>query len=183
MYLTKDEITIKDKQFRVLITAEQIQQRVNELSETINRDYRGKTPVMLGILTGAAIFTADLFRRIDEPCELSFIRVSSYHGGMQSSGKVTQIVGLKESIANRHVLIVEDIVDTGETLQYIWKELLSHKPASLKLATALFKPGSLKYNVRPDYIGFEVGSDFLVGYGLDYDGLGRNYNDIYTLKT
>jgi hypoxanthine phosphoribosyltransferase len=175
-------VTLKDKQFIVSIPSAVIQQRVAELGQQINREYQGKKPLIVGVLTGAAMFTVDLFKQFDMDCELTFIRVSSYNGGLSSSGQVSSVIGLKEQIEGRHVLVVEDIVDTGETAVHLMKELGSKNPASLKLATALFKPVALKHEVAPDYVGFEVAPDFLVGYGLDYDGLGRNLNDIYVLK-
>jgi len=177
------EVTIKDKTFCVIISAEKIRNRVNELAKTINAEYAGKMPIIIGVLNGAVLFTVDLFEQLEMECELSFIRVSSYHGGLASSGEVKSVIGLKENIENRHVLLVEDIVDTGETAKHLFEELKKLNPASIKLATALFKPAALKYPMKPDYIGFEVEPNFLVGYGLDYDGLGRNLKDIYVLKS
>jgi hypoxanthine phosphoribosyltransferase len=179
----KPIVTLKDKQFVVKISAAEIQSKVAEMGAAINRDYQGKKPIVVGVLTGAALFAVDLFRHLEMECELTFIRVSSYNGGMLSSGQVSNVIGLKENIEGRDVIIVEDIVDTGETAVHLLSELQKHKPASLKLATALFKPSALKHSIRPDYVGFEVAPDFLVGYGLDYDGLGRNLNDIYVLKS
>lgn len=177
------EVTIKDKTFTVSITSQTIQERITQLSKIINNDYKGKTPIILGVLNGAVMFVVDLFKQLEMECELSFIRVSSYNSGMTSSGKISSVIGLKENINGRHVLVVEDIVDTGETVRHLFEELQQLKPASLKLATALFKPQALKHPLKPDYIGFEVAPDFLVGYGLDYDGIGRNLNDIYVLKS
>jgi hypoxanthine phosphoribosyltransferase len=176
------EVTIKDKTFSISIPSEKIQERVSELAKQINTDYAGCTPVILGVLNGAVFFTVDLFRQLTIECELSFMRVASYHGGLNTSGSVTGVIGIKEELAGRHVLLVEDIVDTGLTASYLISEVSKLKPASLKLATALFKPTALKTSFTPDYTGFEVNPDFLVGYGLDYDGLGRNLNDIYVLK-
>ncbi|HMT30521.1 MAG TPA: hypoxanthine phosphoribosyltransferase [Bacteroidia bacterium] len=175
-------VKIKDKEFTVKIASETIQNRVKELAKEINRDYAGKKPLIIGVLNGAVLFTVDLFKCLEFECELSFIRVSSYGGGLTSSGQVSSVIGLKENIEGRDVLLVEDIVDSGETAVHLFKELQKSNPASIKMATALFKPAALKHPVRPDYVGFEVPNDFLVGYGLDYDGLGRNLNDIYVLK-
>ncbi len=180
--MPKPEVVIRDKTFIVKITSNAIQSRISGLANEIETDYINKNPIIIGVLTGAAIFTCDVFRRLSMDCELTFIRVSSY-SGTESTGKVTGVIGLKENIKNRHVLIFEDIVDSGETAVHLLKELQGHQPASLKLATALFKPAALKHRVEPDYVGFEVEPDFLVGYGLDYDGLGRNLNDIYVLKS
>jgi hypoxanthine phosphoribosyltransferase len=177
------EVTLHDKTFTVIIDSGVIQKRITELAATINSEYEGRKPIVIGVLNGAVLFTADLFRQLTIPCELSFLRVASYHNGMTSSGTVKSVLGLRESIAGRHVILVEDIVDSGETARHLFDELKKLEPASIKLATALFKPKALKYDLKPDFVGFEVGNDFLVGYGLDYDGLGRNLNDIYVLKS
>lgn len=181
--MNPSEVTIKDKTFTVSISSETIQKRITELSKIINNDYKDKTPIVIGVLNGAVLFAVDLFRQLEMECELSFVRVSSYNGGLTSSGQVNSVIGLKENIAGRHVLVIEDIVDTGVTAKHLLEELQKQNPASLKLATALFKPAALKHPLKPDYVGFEVAPDFLVGYGLDYDGLGRNLNDIYVLKS
>lgn len=175
-------VKIKDKEFIIKIASATIQDRVKTLAAQINHDYEGKMPVIVGVLNGAVLFTCDLFKNLNMECELTFLRVSSYHGGLTSSGEVSRVIGLKENIEGRHVLMIEDIVDSGETAMHLFSELQKYNPASLKLATALFKPAALKYDLTPDYVGFEVENDFLVGYGLDYDGLGRNLNDIYVLK-
>jgi hypoxanthine phosphoribosyltransferase len=177
------EVTIKDKTFTIRITAEAIQARVKEIAGIINRDYEGKNPIIIGVLNGSVFFAVDLMRYLNMTCELSFIRVASYHGGLATSGQVTGIMGIKENLEGRHVLLVEDIVDTGITATHLVKEINDHQPASLKMATALFKPAALRANFKPDYVGFEVDPDFLIGYGLDYDGLARNLNDIYVLKS
>jgi hypoxanthine phosphoribosyltransferase len=174
------KVKIRDKEFRVLIDADRIRQRVEEIALQINADYKGKSPLFLGVLNGAFLFAADLFKKIDLTCELSFIRVSSYQG-TASTGQVKNLIGLNENITDRDVIIIEDIVDTGDTMLYLFEELKRQKPASVKLATAVFKPAALRHPITPDYVGFEVPPAFLVGYGLDYDGLGRNLNDIYVL--
>jgi len=181
--MSKSGVTIKDKHFVIKITAGDIQKRVGELASEINKDYSGKNPIIVGVLTGAAMFTIDLFKQLEDECELTFIRVSSYNGGLTSSGNVANVVGLKENIEGRHVLLVEDIIDTGHTAMHLFSELKKLKPASLKIATALYKPAAMQHELKPDYTGFEVDPEFLVGYGLDYDGLGRNLNDIYVLKS
>ena len=175
------EVTIHDKTFEVLIAANDIQQRVAQIAADINENYAEKKPLFLGVLNGAFLFAADLFKNISVPCEISFIRVSSYQG-TQSSGKVKSLIGLNMDINNRHIIVIEDIVDTGDTMQYLLAELAQKNPASVKLATMVFKPEALKHPLQPDFIGFTVPTDFLVGYGLDYDGLGRNLNDIFILK-
>lgn len=180
--MSHTEVIIKDKTFTVSIPSAKIKHRVSEIAASINNDYKGKTPIILGVLNGAVLFVSDIFQQLDIECELSFIRVSSYQG-IESTGKVSNVIGLKENITGRHVLVVEDIVDTGVTIKHLFEELQQLNPASLKLATALFKPAALKHPLKPDYTGFEVATDFLVGYGLDYDGLGRNLKDIYVLKS
>ena len=176
------EVIIHDKTFRVLIEADKIQQRVKEIGTQINSEYKGKRVLFLGVMNGAFLFAADLFKSIDLECEISFIRVSSY-SGTESTGAMKNVLGLNSNIEGRDVIIIEDIVDTGDTMKYLMHELNSKNPASLKLATMVFKPAALKHPLKPDYVGFEVPPDFLVGYGLDYDQLGRNLNDIYILKT
>ena len=133
------------------------------------------------MLNGAFLFMADLFKNITLDCEISFIRVSSYNG-TESSGKIKNVIGLNENISGRDIIVVEDIVDTGDTAKHLFDELKKHNPASVRLATFLFKPKALKQKLEPDYAGFEIEPAFVVGYGLDYDGFGRNLNDIYVLK-
>lgn len=176
-----DTVKIKDKEFTIMIPAEQISKRVQEIAEQINHDYQGKTPLFLGVLNGAFLFTADLFKKINLTCELSFVRVASY-SGTSSTGHVKNLIGLNENITGRDIIIVEDIVDTGDTMLYLLGELNKQKPASIRIATAVFKPSALRQPIKPDYVGFEVDPAFIVGYGLDYDGLGRNLNHIYVLK-
>lgn len=175
------EVTILDKTFEIMIGQDRIAERIHILSAEITKEYVGKKPIFIGVLNGAFLFMADLFRGIETDCELTFIRVSSY-SGTESTGNVKNIVGLTHDIKDRHVIVVEDIVDTGETMTYLMKELKKQNPASVKLATFLFKPAALKKPVKPDYVGFEINPDFVVGYGLDYDGFGRNLPDIYVLK-
>lgn len=174
-------VKVHDKEFETFITSEAIQKRVAELGAILNIEYNNKRPLFIGVLNGALIFMADLIKNITVECEMSFIKVSSY-SGLSSTGNVKNLIGLSESIKDRHVIVVEDIIDTGDTAVYIIEELKKQQPASLKFATILFKPAALKRDIKPDYVGFEIPPDFVVGYGLDYDGLGRNLNDIYKLK-
>jgi hypoxanthine phosphoribosyltransferase len=162
------EVTIHDKTFEILIPANEIQKRVAEIAAHINENYADKKPLFLGVLNGAFLFAADLFKNITAPCEISFIRVSSYQG-TQSSGVVKNLIGLNMDISNRHIIVIEDIVDTGDTMQYLLAELALKNPASVKLATMVFKPEALNHPLTPDYVGFTVPPKFLVGYGLDYD--------------
>jgi hypoxanthine phosphoribosyltransferase len=178
---TTGSIRVHNKEFVVHIDSTEIQQRVAELGRQINVDYQGKTPVIIGVLNGAFIFMADLLKQITTACETTFIKVSSYDG-MVSTGKIKQIIGITHELKDRHVILVEDIVDSGNTVNRLTDELKKHHPASIKLATLIFKPTALKHDVAPDYVGFETGPEFLVGYGMDYDGLGRNLQDIYKIK-
>ena len=177
----KQEITLHDKVFVPFITAEQIRVRVADLGREIHADYKDKNPMFIGILSGSVIFLSDLVRSLDSVVEMGFMRISSY-SGTSSSGKVKSLLALNDSIKDRHVILVEDIIDTGDTAKYLIETLNEQEPASLTFATLLFKPASLRQEIQPKYIGFTIPPDFVVGYGLDYDGLGRNLNDIYTLK-
>lgn len=176
-----ERITIKDKTFVINIPESKIQKRISELAEQINQDLKGESPVFLCVLNGAFLFASDIFRRINIECEISFIRVSSYQG-TESTGTVKSLVGVSDNLKNRTVVILEDIVDTGDTAIYLLEELLKHSPKEVRFASLLFKPNALRQKVNLDYVGFEVPNDFLVGYGLDYDGLGRNLQDIYKLS-
>ena len=174
------KIKVRDKEFSVFIPADKIRLRVAEMGETISRDLNGSVPIFISVLSGAFLFSADLLRSMTIPCEISFVRVESYNG-VHSTGVVKHVIGLKEDIKGRTVVILEDIIDTGETAMYLINELKKQEPKEIKLASLLLKPKALKHDLRPDYVGFEVPNDFLLGYGLDYDGLGRNLKDIYTL--
>jgi hypoxanthine phosphoribosyltransferase len=174
------EIRILDKDFRELLTENAIQQRVEELAMEINRDLAGKEVVFLGILNGAFLFAADLFRRIDFPARISFVKLASYQG-TRSSGLIKELIGWNEDIKNKTIVVVEDIVDTGNTLERIVDELIIRKAADVKIAAVLFKPEAYTKKIHLDYIGFEIPNDFVVGYGLDYDGFGRNLPSVYTL--
>ena len=173
-------VRIKDKEFVIMISAVKVQSQAKAIAEKINADYKGKKPIFLGVLNGAFMFMADLFKTVNLECELSFIRISSY-SGTSSSGELKSVIGLKENISGRDIIIVEDIVDTGDTAKYLFGELKKQNPASVKIATILFKPEALRQDIKPDYVGFEIPPAFVVGYGLDYDGLGRNLKEIYQL--
>ena len=172
---------IKDKNFVPFIEAQRLQNRIKELAQQLNKDYEGKNPLLIGVLNGSFMFIGDLFKSIDIACEVTFIRVASYQS-TESTGQVKQILGLKEDIKNRHVVIVEDIVDTGMTMQEVLGQLASNKPASIKILTLLYKPEALKVPLKVHYVGFEIETKFVVGYGLDYDGYGRNLDAIYVLE-
>jgi hypoxanthine phosphoribosyltransferase len=173
-------IKIWDKEFTVLISQERIQERIVEMARAMHHDLAGTSPVFVTVLNGAFLFAADLLRQIDLPCEVSFVRLSSY-AGTRSTGTVQPVIGLKEDLRGRTVVLLEDIIDSGDTAAYLLQEMKKHQPGDLRLASLLFKPHALKQPVHADYVGFEIPNDFVVGYGLDYNGLGRNLNAIYTL--
>ena len=172
-------IKILDRHFEVYISAEKIESRVKEIAEHISEVYADKTPFFIGILNGSFMFASDLLKNLDFPCQVSFMKLASY-AGTQSQGVVNNLVGLKENIEGRHVIIIEDIIDTGLTISHLLEELEAKKPASISIATFLLKPEALKKDIKPHYVGFEVPVKFLVGYGLDYDGYGRNLKQIFT---
>jgi hypoxanthine phosphoribosyltransferase len=175
------KVKLLDKEFEVSIPSEKIQSIVAEMAKKINNDYKDKNvPLFISILNGSFMFTADLFKHIDFTCEVTFLKLTSYRG-TSSTGSVRQLIGVNESIEGRDVIVLEDIVDTGITIEQILGQLKSFEPASVKVATLLFKPEAYQKEMEIDYIGMEIPNDFIVGYGLDYDGLGRNLADIYTL--
>lgn len=174
-------VTLHDKSFELFISEQQIHEAVSVLSKKINTDYAGKNPLFLGILNGSFLFAADLFRQINGNPEISFLKMASYDG-TATTGKINELIGLNEDISNRHVIVIEDIVDTGITLEKIINDLQTKKPESIAIATLLFKPAAYQKSIPVNYVGLEVANDFLVGYGLDYDGLGRNLKEIYKLK-
>lgn len=174
------EIHILDKKFREFLTEKAIQQRIEEMARQVNNDLAGKEVVFLGILNGAFLFAADLFRRIEFPARISFVKLASYQG-TSSSGSIKELIGWNEDIKNKTIVVVEDIVDTGNTLERIVDELVIRKATEVRIAAMLFKPAAYTKNIPIDYIGFEIPNDFVVGYGLDYDGFGRNLSSVYTL--
>ncbi|MCA1848722.1 MAG: hypoxanthine phosphoribosyltransferase [Actinobacteria bacterium] len=166
----------------VLIPSSEIQEKVGEMGELITEDYRGERPLLVGILRGAVVVLGDLMRNIDLPCEIDFMDISSYGTGTSSSGVVRILKDLEEDITDRHVLIVEDIIDTGLTLSYIRRSLLARGPASLEICALLSKPSRRRVELDVKYLGFEVPDEFVVGYGLDFAGAYRNLPDICVLK-
>jgi len=173
-------IQILDKQFSHFITEDQIEEAVKELAFRINQDYAGKDLVIVPVLNGAFMFAADLIKRLNFACEITFIKIASYQG-VSSTGEVEEVLGLEKDIMGRHVLIVEDIVDTGVTMHEVTKSLKELDPASLEIATFLQKPDALSRNLKLKYVGMKIPNKFVVGYGLDYDGYGRNLREIYVL--
>jgi hypoxanthine phosphoribosyltransferase len=173
-------LRIHDKTFTPYISEDEIREKVNELAVSLNRDYKDKNPIFIAILNGAFIFAADLFKSLHIDAEISFIKLASYKG-MKSSGQVITAIGLDIELFNRHVVILEDIVDTGKTLNEFLPQLWHQQPASLKVVALLHKPEATVFPLKVDYTGFEIPDKFVVGYGLDYNGLGRNTASIYQL--
>ena len=173
-------ITILDKNFTSYISTEIIEERIAELAAQINSDYAGRCPLFIVVLNGAFLFSAQLVKNISLSCEVTFVRLSSY-AQTESTGMVRQIIGLEEKINGRDIIIIEDIVDTGITMKQLLEQIHQLEPASVEIATLLHKPEALKKPVNMRYIGFEIENKFVVGYGLDYDGYGRNLNALYVL--
>src|ERR671911_2416064 len=167
----------------VLVPSDDIQEKVRELGERITQDYRGEKLLLVGILRGAVVFLSDLMRHLQLPCEIDFMDISSYGTGTQSSGVVRILKDLEEDITGRHVLIVEDIVDTGLTLSYLLRSLQARKPASLEICALLTKPSRRQVDLSVKYLGFEVPDEFVIGYGIDYAGAYRNLPDIRALRS
>lgn len=176
------QVKLKDKEFRLSYTETEIQSDIDLVASKINHDFdkSGEVPIFVSVLNGSFMFTADLLKRITVPCEVSFVKLASYRG-TSSTGKVNELIGLNEDVTGRTLVILEDIVDTGITLSKLYEELRKLNPREIRVATLLFKPDAYKGNIKLDYIGRSIPNDFIVGYGLDYDGLGRNLPDIYTL--
>ena len=175
-----DIITIRDKQFKTFISHDEIDGRIDGLAKKLKDDVGDKDPIFIVVLTGAFMFASDLLKKLDFHCEIVFTRLSSYQG-LESSGKVNELLGIKEDLKDRHIIILEDIVDSGATMSHFVPALVKYEPASVAIATLFFKPDALKYPVDVKYHVFDIGNEFIVGYGLDYDGLGRNLKDIYKI--
>jgi len=174
------KVKILDKEFKMAISSATIKRAIEEVATKINNDYFDEEILFLSILNGSFMFTSDLVKRIKPLCQVSFVKLSSY-AGESSTGIFKELIGLNENIEGRKVIVIEDIVDTGATIETIVKQLKVMKPDSVKVATLLFKPQSYQENLMIDYIGLEMPEDFLIGYGLDYNGYGRNFEDIYSL--
>lgn len=173
-------ILVKDKIFSPFITAAEIDKAVCKVAVSMEKDLAGKNPLFLIVLNGAFMFASDLIKKLNFPCELSFIKLSSY-SGMNTSNKVRELIGLNEDLSGRTVVVIEDIIDTGITLGDLMETIKSKNAVEVKLAALLFKPKAFRKSYPIDYIGLEIPNDFIVGYGLDYDGYGRNYPDIYKI--
>lgn len=175
-----DIIQIRDKKFSLSIPESEIQLAVKQVGEKINRDLADKNPLFICVLNGAFMFAADLMKTVNLPCEITFIKLSSYEG-LYTSGAVKEIIGLNESVVGRNVVVVEDIVDTGITMERILNSLHAKGAKEIHVATFLQKPDALQRDIQVDYVAMKIPNDFIVGYGLDYDGYGRNLKDIYTV--
>jgi hypoxanthine phosphoribosyltransferase len=173
-------IKVHDKTFETYLSEETIQKRVQELAAAINQDYAGKRPMFIAVLNGSFMFASDLFKQLTIEAELCFIKLASYKG-LKSSGNVVTSIGLEDDIFNKEIVIIEAIVDTGKTLHNFLPKLEHQQPKSLRIATFLHKSEATEYPLKLDYIGFDIPNKFVVGYGLDYDGLGRNLKEIYQL--
>ncbi len=173
-------VKVHDKSFEVYIEETRIQQAIADMAVKMNADFKGKKPLFLAVLNGSFLFAADLFKRLTIECEISFVKLASYEG-TQTTEKVKKLIGMNENLKGRTVVVLEDIVDTGITINEMMAQLMDHEPAEIKIATLLFKPAAYIKRVHLDYVGFEVPKVFLLGYGLDYDGLGRNLTDIYKI--
>lgn len=175
------EIQVHDKKFNTFLSAAAIKTQISQIAAQINADYQNKRPLFIAILNGSFMFASDLFKELEIEAEICFIKLASYKG-IKSTGQVVTSIGLDISLKDREVIVIEDIVDTGKTLSEFLPQLEAQSPASLRIATLLHKPEALQYPLQLDYIGFSVPNKFLLGYGLDYDGLGRNLKEIFQLK-
>ena len=175
-----EKVKVNDKTFGLSIPEAEIRKRVKIVAQQISRDMEGKNPLLLGVLNGAFIFAADLMREITIPCEVSFVKLASYQG-TTSTGKVSEVLGINEDLTGRHIIIVEDIVDTGLTMKRMIETLGTRNPASVSVCALLVKPEKLQVELNLKYVALEIPNEFIVGYGLDYDQAGRGLRDIYTL--
>lgn len=174
-------VTYKGLTFEPYIERDRISARIKELAAQMSDDFKDDIPLLICVLNGAFPFAADLFRDLDIDAEITFIRLKSYEG-TSTSGKVKEIAGLTEDISGRRVIVVEDIIDTGNTMAKLVKDLEARNPKSISLASLLYKPESVRKDIKPDYVGFTIPSAFIIGFGLDLDGLGRNLRDIWVLS-
>lgn len=175
-----DKIQVHDKLFRPYLTDAEIQAEVKRVAAEISRDYKGKDPILCPVLTGSYMFVADLTRYMELDAQISFVRYTSYQG-LETSGQVTKVLGFSDRCTGRDVIIVEDIVDSGISMEFMLNELKKRNPASIAVCTFFFKPGNFQKDFKIDYIGKRISNEFILGYGLDYDGLGRTYRDVYIL--
>lgn len=173
-------VQVLDKTFEIFIDSSEIQKVVSEMASEINNDLQGKDVIFLGILNGSFMFASDLYKKINIPSQISFLKLASYQG-TSTSGNVKRLIGINEDILGKTVVVIEDIVDSGITMENITKQLIGYEPAEIRLATLLFKPSAMQSKLKLDYVGIEIPNDFIIGYGLDYNGYGRNLTDIYKI--
>ena len=173
-------VQVHDRNFEPFIPEETIQREVTRLALEMNRDLAGKDPIFLGILNGAFMFASDLYKQLNFPCQFTFLKLASY-SGTKSTGSVKQLIGINRDLKGRVVVVLEDIVDTGVTLETIIRQLSGYEPQEIRVATFLHKPEATVREVKLDYVGIEIPNNFILGYGLDYDGYGRNFREIYQL--
>jgi hypoxanthine phosphoribosyltransferase len=173
-------VKVHDKHFEPFIPEDKIQNEVSRIANEMNRDLASKDPIFLGILNGAFMFASDLYKQLTFPCQITFLKLASY-SGTQSTGTVKQLIGINRDLKDRVVVVLEDIVDTGVTLETIIRQLSGYQPAEIRVATFLHKPDATIKQVKLNYVGMEIPNDFILGYGLDYDGYGRNFKEIYRL--
>ncbi|RLD61855.1 MAG: hypoxanthine phosphoribosyltransferase [Bacteroidetes bacterium] len=174
------KIKVLDKEFEISITHEQIQQAIERVAQKINSELSHKDVIFLGILNGAFMFASDLYKNLTFNSQISFLKLASY-SGTSSSGNVKRLIGVNEDLKGKTVVIIEDIIDSGHTIDNIIKQLKGYEPAEVRIATFLFKPDAYKVDIPIDYIGMEIPNDFIIGYGLDYNGYGRNLKHIYKI--
>jgi hypoxanthine phosphoribosyltransferase len=174
-------LQVLDKTFIPYLDETLIQERITSLAKQLNEDFKGKSPIFIGVLNGSFMFASDLYKQITLASTISFIKLVSYKG-TTSTGTVITSIGLEEDLTGKDVILIEDIVDTGKTLSEFIPSLMKHQPASIKVCTLLQKPDALQYPLKIDYVGFNIPNKFVLGYGLDYDGFGRNSKEIYQLK-
>lgn len=179
---TVDQVVIGKEVFVPFLEEAKIQERIKQLGAQISQDYKGKTPVFIGVLNGSFIFLSDLIKTVTVDCEIDFFKLSSYGDEKISSGRVKMLKELNCDVTGRDIIIVEDIVDSGLSIKFIEDLMEQHKPASMRVCTLLAKPNSLRYNVKIHYIGFDIPSKFVIGYGLDYAQKYRNLTSIYVLR-
>ncbi|MCL1942634.1 MAG: hypoxanthine phosphoribosyltransferase [Candidatus Azobacteroides sp.] len=174
-------VKIKDKTFKLSITEKEISHAIDRIAGRMNEDLDGKDPLFIAVLNGAFMFASEIMKRVNIPSQITFVRVQSYYDEIQTTGKYKEVFGLTEDIENRTVVVLEDIIDSGFTIRNMLELLQAKKPEKIKIAVLLLKPDALQCEVKPDYVAFSIPNDFIVGYGLDYAGYGRNLKDIYSI--
>lgn len=177
-FMNQLPIKLHEKFFKIYLPEKTILHNIEILAARISHDYKSRQPVFLAVLNGSFMFASDLLKEVSVPCEVSFVKLASYQN-MQSTGEIREVLGLTESLEGRHVILLEDIVDTGHTVTALRQSLQRHRPASVEVATLLLKPDSMQHELEVKYVGLSISNEFVVGYGLDYNGLGRNFRDIY----